>query len=100
MRAAGFLHEGGDLYDFATGTKITKSLAWVARKKRAVLSKSSNLISKLDGGAIGIGIQEQIDVMYQWLSKTYLPGDKIMFFGFSRGAFSVRALNGMIAEVS
>eukprot|EP00958_Prasinococcus_capsulatus_P012006 scaffold1194_cov369-Prasinococcus_capsulatus_cf.AAC.20 len=31
--------------------------------------------------------------------KNYLPGDKIMLFGFSRGAYTVRALNGMIAQV-
>jgi len=85
--------------DPVSGTKFSKKLAWIARKKRALLSKTSNLVSRLDGGATGIGIQEQISIMYQWLSKTYLPGDKIMFFGFSRGAFSVRALNGMIAEV-
>ncbi|KAG2357751.1 hypothetical protein BDR07DRAFT_1419450 [Suillus spraguei] len=37
---------------------------------------------------------------YRWLSDTYQPGDKIFLFGFSRGAYQVRALAGMIHEVS
>ncbi|KAJ7145898.1 hypothetical protein C8R44DRAFT_600123 [Mycena epipterygia] len=38
---------------------------------------------------------------YRWLSSTYQPGDKIFFFGkcFSRGAYQVRALAGMIKTV-
>ncbi|KAJ6590057.1 hypothetical protein DFH09DRAFT_909378, partial [Mycena vulgaris] len=36
---------------------------------------------------------------YRWLSRTYQPGDKIFFFGFSRGAYQVRALAGMIETV-
>ncbi|KAI9455298.1 hypothetical protein F5148DRAFT_1226410 [Russula earlei] len=36
---------------------------------------------------------------YRWLSEQYLPGDKIFLFGFSRGAYQVRALAGMISKV-
>ncbi|KZP32693.1 hypothetical protein FIBSPDRAFT_722546 [Athelia psychrophila] len=36
---------------------------------------------------------------YRWLSEHYKPGDRIFLFGFSRGAFQVRALAGMIATV-
>ncbi|KAJ7682943.1 hypothetical protein B0H17DRAFT_942331 [Mycena rosella] len=36
---------------------------------------------------------------YRWLSQTYQPGDKIFFFGFSRGAHQVRTLAGMVETV-
>ncbi|KAJ6595525.1 hypothetical protein DFH09DRAFT_1072500 [Mycena vulgaris] len=36
---------------------------------------------------------------YQWLSQTYQRGDRIYFFGFSRGAYQVRTLAGMIETV-
>ncbi|KAH7928737.1 hypothetical protein BV22DRAFT_1058171, partial [Leucogyrophana mollusca] len=36
---------------------------------------------------------------YRWLSENYKPGDKIYLFGFSRGAYQVRVLAGMIHEV-
>ncbi|KIJ36474.1 hypothetical protein M422DRAFT_782226 [Sphaerobolus stellatus SS14] len=33
---------------------------------------------------------------YMWLVNNYQPGDKISLFGFSRGAYTVRALAGMV----
>ncbi|KAG1886076.1 hypothetical protein F4604DRAFT_1877997 [Suillus subluteus] len=36
---------------------------------------------------------------YRWLSDKYRPGDKIFLFGFSRGAYQVRVLAGMIHQM-
>ncbi|EPQ55051.1 hypothetical protein GLOTRDRAFT_41937, partial [Gloeophyllum trabeum ATCC 11539] len=36
---------------------------------------------------------------YQWLSEQYQAGDRIYLFGFSRGAYQVRALSAMIDKV-
>ncbi|ETW76152.1 hypothetical protein HETIRDRAFT_436926 [Heterobasidion irregulare TC 32-1] len=36
---------------------------------------------------------------YQWLSNNYEPDDDIYLFGFSRGAYQVRTLAGMINKV-
>jgi uncharacterized protein (DUF2235 family) len=36
---------------------------------------------------------------YRWLSNQYIQGDKIFLFGFSRGAYEVRALAAMIQKV-
>ncbi|KAJ8468346.1 hypothetical protein ONZ45_g17276 [Pleurotus djamor] len=33
---------------------------------------------------------------YKWLSENYQPGDRIFLFGFSRGAYQVRVIAGMI----
>ncbi|KAG2039085.1 hypothetical protein BDR03DRAFT_860761 [Suillus americanus] len=52
--------------------------------------------------AFAFNISETIMYAYRWLSDTYQPGDKIFLFGkpgFSRGAYQVRALAGMIHEM-
>ncbi|EIN07509.1 hypothetical protein PUNSTDRAFT_71590 [Punctularia strigosozonata HHB-11173 SS5] len=36
---------------------------------------------------------------YEWLSENYIPGDRIFLFGFSRGAYQVRVIAGMIELV-
>ncbi|KAL0960441.1 hypothetical protein HGRIS_005484 [Hohenbuehelia grisea] len=36
---------------------------------------------------------------YQWLSENYRDGDRIFLFGFSRGAYQVRVIAGMIQLV-
>ncbi|KAG9315877.1 hypothetical protein JVU11DRAFT_3526 [Chiua virens] len=36
---------------------------------------------------------------YEYLMETYRPGDKICLFGFSRGAYTARALAGMLTKV-
>ncbi|KAG2757790.1 hypothetical protein P692DRAFT_20208195 [Suillus brevipes Sb2] len=49
--------------------------------------------------AFAFNISRTIMDAYRWLSDTYHPGDKIFLFGFSRGAYQVRALAGMIHEI-
>ncbi len=47
----------------------------------------------------GNGINRQICNAYGALATWYEPGDKIYFFGFSRGAYAVRSLAGVIEHV-
>jgi uncharacterized protein (DUF2235 family) len=47
----------------------------------------------------GRGINPQILRAYGWLANHYHPGDRIFLFGYSRGAYAVRALAGMIDRV-
>ncbi len=51
---------------------------------------------KLPGGAFGIGIDKKIRAAYQVLCEQYEPGDEIYLFGYSRGAYTVRSLGGLI----
>lgn len=51
---------------------------------------------KLLGGAAGVGIDANIQDGYRFLCLNYVPGDEIYLFGFSRGAYTVRSLAGMI----
>jgi uncharacterized protein (DUF2235 family) len=51
---------------------------------------------KLLGGAFGWGLKRNVRRLYKFLCRTYKSGDRIYLFGFSRGAFTVRMLAGMI----
>ncbi|MDN8614048.1 DUF2235 domain-containing protein [Variovorax ginsengisoli] len=60
---------------------------------------SGNAIRKILGGVFGEGFIERIVRGYTFLSRNYQPGDRIYLAGFSRGAYTVRALGGMIAAM-
>src|SRR5665647_1801592 len=47
-------------------------------------------------GATGTGISTNILEAYKYIINTYEPGDELFLFGFSRGAFTVRSLAGLI----
>ncbi|MCG7980172.1 MAG: DUF2235 domain-containing protein [Candidatus Thiodiazotropha endolucinida] len=51
---------------------------------------------RLLGGAFGYGLKANIREMYHFLVHNYQPGDDIYLLGFSRGAFTVRALAYMV----
>ncbi|MGR3466973.1 MAG: DUF2235 domain-containing protein [Shimia sp.] len=47
----------------------------------------------------GQGLGAQIERAYGWLASAYRPGDRIWLLGYSRGAYAVRSLGGMIGRV-
>jgi uncharacterized protein (DUF2235 family) len=49
-------------------------------------------------GATGYGLSRNVKRLYRELCRVYEPGDNIYLFGFSRGAFTVRTLAGLIAD--
>lgn len=51
---------------------------------------------KILGGVFGWGLKRNVREMYKYLCRSYEEGDRIYLFGFSRGAFTVRMLAGMI----
>ncbi len=50
------------------------------------------------GGAFGLGLSHNVRRLYAELARVYEPGDRIYLFGFSRGAFTVRTLAGLISN--
>ncbi|WP_167361995.1 DUF2235 domain-containing protein, partial [Streptomyces yokosukanensis] len=50
----------------------------------------------LRGGAFGMGLSRNIIDAYRFLVEAYEPGDELFLFGFSRGAFTVRSLAGLV----
>jgi uncharacterized protein (DUF2235 family) len=51
---------------------------------------------QLLGLALGIGVAANVKNLYSFLCRNYKPGDNIFLFGFSRGAFTVRILAGLV----
>ena len=60
---------------------------------------SKNIAMKVLGGVFGVGVITRIVRGYTYISRNYEPGDSIHITGFSRGAYTARALAGMIARV-
>ena len=48
------------------------------------------------GQSFGYGLSDNIMEAYKFLMQCYEDGDQLYFFGFSRGAYTVRALAGLI----
>ncbi len=57
-----------------------------------------NWWDKIAGGGTGEGLDQNIKSAYRWLGTHYAAGDRIFLFGFSRGAYTVRSLGGLIAK--
>lgn len=55
--------------------------------------------SAIFGLATGYGLDDKILQSYLFLVRNYEPGDQIYLFGFSRGAYTVRVLAGLIHKV-
>ncbi|MEO1492121.1 MAG: DUF2235 domain-containing protein [Pseudomonadota bacterium] len=49
--------------------------------------------------ASGLGINHSIRRGYAFLAHHYRPGDRIFLLGYSRGAYAVRSLAGMIGRI-
>ncbi|MCK0167305.1 DUF2235 domain-containing protein [Jannaschia sp. S6380] len=62
-----------------------RGVTWLARQSDRWL-----------GGAMGFGLMANVVEAYRHLIFLYEPGDEVMIFGFSRGAFTARSLAGFI----
>ena len=62
-------------------------------KAQTALNKG---LSTALGLAFGLGMTRNIEDAYLYLMRNYQPDDRIFFFGFSRGAYTVRALTGLL----
>jgi len=56
-------------------------------------------VDRFSGGAFGRGIEANIRTIYRFLVYNHEPDDELFFFGFSRGAFTVRSLAGFMNKV-
>jgi uncharacterized protein (DUF2235 family) len=61
-----------------------------------LLTKVAKRISELFGLAFGVGLVAKIERAYAFLMRTWQPGDRVFLFGFSRGAYTARALAGLL----
>jgi uncharacterized protein (DUF2235 family) len=58
---------------------------------------SKNFLVRLLSGSIGSGLIARIVRGYTFLSRNYAAGDRVFIIGFSRGAYTARALTGLVA---
>lgn len=63
---------------------------------RNALSAIGKWWTRVIGLAFGYGISDNVADAYQFLMKTFEPEDQLYVFGFSRGAYTARALCGML----
>ncbi|KAJ7473650.1 hypothetical protein B0H11DRAFT_2195607 [Mycena galericulata] len=87
-------HSGNDNvqlvhYRDGIGADVTKDYTTLVRYG---WDKVKNTFDK----AVAISFQNHIIGAYTWLAENYQDNDKICIFGFSRGAYSARALAGML----
>jgi uncharacterized protein (DUF2235 family) len=80
--------------------EVTDSTGKIWRQ-RSIYFKGLNdphkWFGKVGGGVFGTGINEQIKEVYKYCcDNTSDPDDEIYFFGFSRGAFAVRAVANLL----
>lgn len=59
---------------------------------------TGDFVDRFFGGAFGIGLAHNTREAYEFLSRNYAAGDEVYFFGFSRGAYTVRRTVGMLRK--
>lgn len=62
------------------------------------IGTSKNKIIRAVSAGIGLGFKDNVCDLYKFIARNYKKNDRIYFFGFSRGASTVRACNGMISK--
>lgn len=83
-----------DLNSFREGRSATEQVAFY---DDGVGTERGRILRAIAGG-VGFGLSRNVRQLYIDLVRNYEPGDHIYLFGFSRGAFTVRTLAGLIAE--
>lgn len=61
-----------------------------------VWTRLGKAVSKWLGLAFGTGLTAKVEMAYAYLMENWRPGDRVFLFGFSRGAYAVRVLAGML----
>jgi len=69
----------------------------IAKYDDGVGTSSNKYLAAL-GGAFGFGLKRNVLDLYRFVCRNWQHGDEIYGFGFSRGAFTIRVLIGLIAR--
>jgi len=60
------------------------------------VTKTGARLAEMAGLAFGYGLSNDIRDAYIFIADNYEPGDRLFLFGFSRGAYTVRAVTGLL----
>lgn len=88
------LFEAVDLNEHRTNPDLDAQLAFYDDG----VGTQGSALTRAIGGMTGRGLKTNVKQLYRELSRVYDEGDRIFLFGFSRGAFTVRTLAGMIGS--
>jgi uncharacterized protein (DUF2235 family) len=66
---------------------------------RSATTWAGRWLTRAGGLVLGHGVRENVEEAYGFLMRAWQPGDRIFLFGFSRGAYTARALTGMLRTV-
>ncbi len=86
-------------------TKISRALKTVGADNKPQICYydtgvgTGNMWDKFIGGGTGKGLELNIIEAYRFLVNNYHEGDEVFLFGFSRGAYTVRSLSGLISLI-
>ncbi len=98
----------GTLSSLAEGRESNAGLLWKLLRE---VGRNSTQMGDYDPGvqgrgfrrwlnaATGQGITDSVRSGYAFIASRYRPGDRIMLFGYSRGAYAMRSLAGLIDQV-
>jgi uncharacterized protein (DUF2235 family) len=96
---AGNLTNVAKLFEMLEKNDPTSQLAYYDPGVGTLAPARSSLIGKLTllyEQAFGVGLKDNVAQAYRYLMQHWRPGDAIYIFGFSRGAYTARALAGML----
>ncbi|PPQ84948.1 hypothetical protein CVT25_004461 [Psilocybe cyanescens] len=79
-------------YNSGIGTYVKDSESWLSYE-----AWKQSIRHGIDQ-AFATNFKAKVHSAYEWLSENYRPGDRIFLFGFSRGAYQVRVIAGMIEK--
>jgi uncharacterized protein (DUF2235 family) len=60
------------------------------------LTAAAKKVTRVLGQAVGYGLETDIKDTYVFLMNNYRAGDRVFLFGFSRGAYTVRAVASLL----
>ena len=60
-------------------------------------TRAGSRAARIAGLAVGYGLKDDLRDAYVYIADHWQPGDRIFLFGFSRGAYTARALASLIA---
>ncbi|KAJ8502357.1 hypothetical protein ONZ45_g11843 [Pleurotus djamor] len=87
------IKSGGDIEQLVY---YNSGIGTYARPSFRSFSYLKQVLYNLIDTAIAWNFERIVYAAYKWLSENYEPGDRIFLFGFSRGAYQVRVIAGMI----
>lgn len=86
------LYEAVDIHGHKSDPSLPRQIAFYGDG----VGTENFALHKMIGAAFGYGFAQNIRDLYTELVHVYDPGDKLFLFGFSRGAYTIRALSGLI----